>query len=93
LVLDMLIGDPIGFTVAARRHHVHHRKARRELIAAIDRWPQCKVKAYRPVDEEDFNRINSLIMQGIGARYRYKKSDYPILAIASYFNTTESITR
>ena len=37
-VLDMLVSDPIGYTVAARRHRVHWKSARRELIRAIDRW-------------------------------------------------------
>ncbi len=62
LVLDMLIGDPIGFSVAARRHHVHKRKAKRELIAALDRWPVCKDRAYRDVSEDDVVRLNDLIV-------------------------------
>jgi hypothetical protein len=57
LVLDMLVGDPIGFTVAARRHRVHHRRAKRELIAAIDRWPNCLDRARAEVDQEDLDYI------------------------------------
>jgi hypothetical protein len=57
LVLDMLVGDPIGFTVAARRHRVHNRRAKRELIAAIDRWPDCIGWASAYVSADDLERI------------------------------------
>ncbi len=50
LVLDMIVGDAIGYTVAARRYGVHNRKAKRLLIEAIDRWPDCVSQAYRAVD-------------------------------------------
>jgi hypothetical protein len=63
LVLDMLIGDPIGFTVAARRHRVHNRRAKRELIAALERWPACKARARANVSEEDVDGLNALIVQ------------------------------
>lgn len=47
MVLDMLVGDPIGYTVAARRYAVHNRKAKRLLIEAIDRWPGCVDRAHK----------------------------------------------
>lgn len=50
LVLDMILGDAIGFTIAARRHGVHWRKARRYLIDALDRWPECLDWAFKQVD-------------------------------------------
>lgn len=50
LVLSMIIGDAISFTVAASRHGVHHRRAKRLLIDAIDRWPECLDWAYKRVD-------------------------------------------
>lgn len=45
LVLDMIVGDAIGFTVAAKRYRVHNRKAKRLLIEAINRWPECLRRA------------------------------------------------
>lgn len=57
LVLDMLVGEPIGFSVAARRFGVHHRKAKRLLLQAIDRWPECLARAERSVSEDDLQRV------------------------------------
>ncbi|MEH3107135.1 MAG: hypothetical protein PGN09_07595 [Sphingomonas fennica] len=53
LILDMIVGDAVGYTVAAKRWGVHHRKARRLLIGALDSWPACVGDAYRlwSVDE------------------------------------------
>lgn len=47
LVLDMIVGDAIGYSVAARRHRVHNRKAKRLLLAAINNWSACVEQAYR----------------------------------------------
>jgi hypothetical protein len=59
LVLDMLVGEPIGYTVAARRYGVHNRRAKRLLIEAIDRWPDCVALAYRLVSPDDVDRLNA----------------------------------
>lgn len=56
LVLDMIVGDAIGYSVAAARHHVHHRKAKRELIAAINRWPECVDRSYRRHSDDEIER-------------------------------------
>lgn len=53
LVLDMIVGDRIGYTVAARRYAVWKGKAKRLLIEALDRWPECVDDAYRAVSDED----------------------------------------
>jgi hypothetical protein len=53
LVLSMVTGEAIGYTVAARRYHVHQRNARRELIKALDRWPELMDWACSRVDRED----------------------------------------
>lgn len=53
LVMDMIVGDAIGYTVAARVHRVHNRKAKRLLIEAIDRWPECMERAYRMWSKEE----------------------------------------
>lgn len=58
LVLDMIVGDQVGYTVAAARHCVSARKARRLLIEAIDRWPDCVTRAYRAIDDDAMARLN-----------------------------------
>lgn len=50
-VLDMLVGETVGFTVVAERYSMHHRRARRILIEALDLWPQMLGQACREVDE------------------------------------------
>lgn len=52
-VLDMLAGDPMAYSTAARVHRIHKRKARRILIDAIDLWPNAKDWAEKQVDEGD----------------------------------------
>jgi hypothetical protein len=37
MVLDMIVGDPIGYTVASRRYSVGNRKAKGRLIDALNR--------------------------------------------------------
>lgn len=59
MVLDMIVGDTIGYTVAAKRYGVHNRKAKRLLIEAIDRWPSCVDRAYRTVGLDDVERLNA----------------------------------
>lgn len=53
MVLDMVVGDTVGFTVAAKRYRVHNRRAKRELISALDRWPSCVDRAYKSWSDED----------------------------------------
>lgn len=52
LVLDMIVGDAVGYTVAARRHRVHNRKAKRLLLEALARWPGCVDQAHRVSNSE-----------------------------------------
>lgn len=59
MVLDMIVGDTIGYTVAAKRYGVHNRKAKRLLIEAIDRWPGCVDRAYRAIGLDDVERLNA----------------------------------
>ncbi|MDB5412629.1 MAG: hypothetical protein JWR10_964 [Rubritepida sp.] len=58
LVLDMIVGDAIGYTVAAARHRVHNRKAKRYLIEAIQRWPLCVAHAFSAVDQDAVDAMN-----------------------------------
>ena len=54
LVLDMIVGDPIGYTVCARRYGVHNRKAKRLLLDAINSWPGSVDLAFREVTAKRF---------------------------------------
>lgn len=56
LVLDMIVGDAVGYTVAAKRYHVHNRKAKRLLIDAINRWPECVDRSYRRYSDDDIQQ-------------------------------------
>lgn len=58
LVLDMLVGDMIGYSVAAIRHRVHPRKAKRRLLEAIDRWPLAVAHAFSAVDQDVVDTMN-----------------------------------
>jgi hypothetical protein len=58
LVLDMIVGDAIGYTVAARRHRVHKRKAKRLLLEAIRRWPMCVAAAFSAIDQAMVDAMN-----------------------------------
>lgn len=49
VVLDMVVGG-IGFTVAARRHKMADRRAKRLLVEALDLWPHFHADARRDVD-------------------------------------------
>lgn len=59
LVLDMIVGDAIGYSVAARLHRVSHRTARGRLIAALEAWPDFVAAAWREVDAERVEVLNA----------------------------------
>lgn len=56
-VLDMIVGDAVGYTVVAKRYGMHARKAKRWLIQALDAWPSCVDRAYSVVDAEVYARL------------------------------------
>jgi hypothetical protein len=58
MVLDMIVGDAIGYTVAAKLYRVHNRKAKRFLIEAINRWPLCVAHAFSLVDQHMVDAVN-----------------------------------
>ncbi|QQV76516.1 hypothetical protein H5J25_13785 [Sphingomonas aliaeris] len=60
LVLDMIVGDAIGYTVAAVRHRVHNRKAKRLLLEAIARWPMSVAAAFSAIDQGMVDAMNRL---------------------------------
>lgn len=58
LVFDMIVGDQIGYTVAAKRYRVHNRKAKRLMLEAIERWPACVAAAFSVVNQADVDAMN-----------------------------------
>lgn len=64
LVLDMIVGDPMSYNAAARLHHVGWRKARRLLVDALDRWPECMDHARRTIDAAELAAMQAGIYGG-----------------------------
>jgi hypothetical protein len=58
-VLDMLVGEPIGFTVVAERYRMHNRRAKRLLIQALDLWPEILGRVCKAVDQRDLDRAHA----------------------------------
>jgi hypothetical protein len=58
LVLDMIVGEPIPFSMAARRYGIRHQRCKKILIAAIDRWPDCLDWAFKEKDERDLEVVH-----------------------------------
>ncbi|HEY0116272.1 MAG TPA: hypothetical protein VGB54_11160 [Allosphingosinicella sp.] len=50
-VLDMIVGEPEGFTIVAKRYRMHNRKAKRLLIDALDLWPRILGGVCKEVDD------------------------------------------
>ncbi|WP_397586665.1 hypothetical protein [Sphingobium fuliginis] len=59
MVLDMVVGDTIGYSVAAHRYRVHKRKAKRFLLDALNRWPMCVAHAFSMVDRGTVAALNA----------------------------------
>ncbi|HEX2594791.1 MAG TPA: hypothetical protein VHL34_25025 [Rhizomicrobium sp.] len=53
MVLDMIVGDAIGYSVAAKRYRVGKLRAKRALIEALDRWPRYVQAAFRDISEDE----------------------------------------
>lgn len=51
-VLDMLIGDPVGFTAVAARYRMHNRRAKQLLINALDLWPHILGAVCKEIDDK-----------------------------------------
>ncbi len=49
VVLDMIVNG-LGFTVAARRNRMAHRRAKRLLLVALDLWPRCRAAVRNEID-------------------------------------------
>lgn len=48
-LLEMIVGD-VGFTVVARRHRMHNRRAKRLLLDALDLWPTVLLDVCKDID-------------------------------------------
>lgn len=57
-VLDMIVGEPIGFTVAAKRYGMHNRRAKRLLIDALDLWPDILDQVWQSLDRDTINQAH-----------------------------------
>lgn len=52
-VLEMIVGEggePVGFTVVAKRYRMHNRRAKALLIAALDLWPRILGHVRKEID-------------------------------------------
>ncbi|WP_066651771.1 MULTISPECIES: hypothetical protein [Sphingomonas] len=58
-VLEMIVGDAFGYSVIAKRYHMHNRRAKALLIDAIDRWPVHYLDACRAIDEAALDRAHA----------------------------------
>jgi hypothetical protein len=58
-VLDMLVGEPVGFTIVAVRYRMHNRRAKRLLVHALDLWPEILGAVCKAVDEKDLQRAHA----------------------------------
>lgn len=60
-VLAMIVGDAFGYSVIAKRYHMHNRRAKAMLIDAIDRWPTHYIDACRSIDQAALDRAHARI--------------------------------
>ena len=63
-VLEMIVGDTVGFTVVARRYRMGHRRAKRLLIKALDLWPEILRRVCREVDDATLAAAHAGLMGG-----------------------------
>lgn len=49
-VLDMIVGETVGYTVVAQRYGMHNRRAKQLLIDALDLWPRIFGAVSKEVD-------------------------------------------
>lgn len=60
-ILDMLVGEPIGFTVVAKRYGMHNRRAKQLLIDALDLWPRIIGHVRKLVDDKSLDAAHARI--------------------------------
>ncbi|MGI4730916.1 MAG: hypothetical protein ACRYFW_04105 [Janthinobacterium lividum] len=60
-VLDMIVGETVGYTVVAKRYRMSEPRAKRILIDALDLWPRVIGRVCREVSQADVDRISARI--------------------------------
>jgi hypothetical protein len=63
-VLDMLVGEPVSYSMIAIQFRMGKARARRLLIDALDLWPDAMRHAEREVDDASLAAAHSGIMGG-----------------------------
>lgn len=58
-ILEMIVGEPVGFTVVARRYRMHNRRAKRLLLDALDLWPRILGGVCREIDEKELSAAHA----------------------------------
>ena len=58
-VLEMIVGDAFGYSVIAKRYHMHNRRAKAMLIDALDRWPAFYIDACKSIDKAALERAHA----------------------------------
>lgn len=56
LILDMITGDPLPYSSAARIHGIGHRLAKKRLASALDLWP-IHLRASLSIKSDDVERV------------------------------------
>ncbi|WP_235530332.1 hypothetical protein [Sphingomonas sp. Leaf62] len=60
-VLDMVVGETVGFTVVAKRYRMHNRRAKKLLIDALDLWPRVLGQVCKEIDRAAVDQAHATI--------------------------------
>lgn len=60
-VLDMVVGETVGFTVVAARYRMHNRRAKKLLIDALDLWPRVLRAVCKEIDPAALAKAHATI--------------------------------
>lgn len=61
-VLEMVVGETVGFTVVAQRYRMHNRRAKQLLIDALDLWPEIYGSICKQIDGAALDRAHASIL-------------------------------
>jgi hypothetical protein len=50
-ILEMIVGEPAGFTIVAKRYRIGNKRAKRLLIDALDLWPRILGTVCKEIDD------------------------------------------
>lgn len=60
-ILDMIVGEPVGFTVVATRYRMHNRRAKQLLLDALDLWPRILIGVRKEIDPAALDAAQKVI--------------------------------